>query len=82
MTDRKDGKAARLTSVQQAALDFLRSDFGWHSSYGTKFSRQTYQALVSRGLAESKGAGQLGSMFSPAITIKFRALSEARGEGE
>ena len=48
----------------------------WSSAYELGLSRSTLDALVRKGLAESKGAGSPGSVFSPRTTILYRAIPE------
>lgn len=62
---------AKLSEEMKACLEWLKGNPGWHSSYGSPWTRKTLDALVSRGLADRHSG--LGSMFSPATEIKYRA---------
>jgi hypothetical protein len=60
-----------LSEVQQEALGKL-SLGKWISSYELKVGLGTLQALVAKGLVESRN--DLGAMSSPFTCIRFRKL--------
>ena len=60
----------RLTAAQQRVLDKLTVD--WQTAYNLRARMTTLNALERLGLAERRGHGALGAMFSPTTTIQYR----------
>jgi len=59
-----------LSKAQQRTIKKLSND--WKCSYELGESMATLNALCRKKVAESKGHGDCGCMFSPQTTIKYR----------
>lgn len=59
-----------LSEPQRIALDKITSE--WRCSYSLGVSRNTLNALVRKGLAQSRGEGSPRAIFSPTTFIEYR----------
>lgn len=67
-------KTPKLSQEMQDCLNWLKLNPGWHSSYGSPWSRKTLDALHKRGLVRRKSG--LGAMFSPRTSIQYTFLPQ------
>lgn len=63
-----------FSPAQQRAINKLK-DMEWKSAYDIQESRNTLDALVSKGVLESRGG--LGSMAFPRNNILYRLIYSA-----
>jgi hypothetical protein len=64
----------KLTQNQIIVMTEL-SRVSWTTAYEIQMSRNTLEALVRKGLVEKRGAGFVGSIFTPRTTIQYRVIA-------
>lgn len=61
----------KLSAAEMRTLAHL-SVSEWRTPYELRESRRVLDALVKKGLVDVRGRGDVGAMFSPRTTIKYR----------
>lgn len=66
----------RLTTCQLRTLYKLKYD-AWQTAYDLRANTRTLSVLCRLGLATSSGGSDVGAMFSPRTTIRYRRVKKS-----
>ena len=72
---REGYREMKLSRVQETAYNKLKEDGGWLSSWRLGVSLATMGVLRKKGLVESRGHNEVGFIFCPQVTLKFKVIA-------